>query len=104
MDYEQYLQVMILFLPSFGDLAQRTANLIELNVNTVRQKIGEDGVLSSLEFQMKDAHTAVNASCTVHLDFAVIPSSFAKAVAADNYSRLTQAERNHYQFTVTRGY
>lgn len=105
MDYEQYLLVALLFLSSFEDLAQRTANLIELNVNAVQQKIGSDGILSERKFKMEEAHTAVDATCTVHLDFVVIPSGFAKAVAAaDDYDRLTQAEKNSYKFTVTRGY
>lgn len=105
MGYEEYLLVMLLVFTSFDEIAQRTANLIELNVNTVRQKIGAEGVLSALEFQMKDAHTAVNATCAVHLDFAVIPSGFARTVAApDDYDRLMRAEKNSYQFTVTRGY
>ena len=54
---------------------------------------------------MADAYTAVTAACTVHLDFAVIPSGFAEMAASPEGSAgLEQAERNSYRFAVTRGY
>jgi len=105
MNYDQYLLVMLVFLTSFDEITERTANLIELNVNAVQQEIGSDGELSELQFKMEDAHTAVDASCTVHLDFVIMPKGFAKSVATDEaYSSLEEFEKNSYQFTVTRGY
>lgn len=105
MDYEQYLMVMLVFLTSSDTIAERTANLIELNVNAVQQNIGKEGTLSELQFKMKDAHTAVNATCTVHLDFVVMPKVFAQSVVSDEtYHSLENFEKNSYKFTVTRGY
>lgn len=103
MDYSQYLMVMMIFFTSAEEVTQRTSNLIELNVNTVQQKIGSSGTLTDLEFQMSHAYTAVNAVCKVHLDFVVMPQGFARAVA-DDYAGLEEFQKNSYQFTVTRGY
>jgi hypothetical protein len=105
MNYEQYLMVMTIFLTSSDTIAERTANLIELNVNAAKQNMGKDGTLTELEFKMEDAHTAVNATCTVHLDFAIMPNGFAKSTLSDDtYDSLIEFENNSYSFTVTRGY
>lgn len=105
LNYEQYLMIMMVFLTSSDTLAERTANLVELNVNTVKQNIGSGGTLSELQFKMGEAHTAVNATCTVHLDFAIIPRGFAKLAASEeDYDSLMTFEKNSYKFTVTRGY
>jgi hypothetical protein len=105
LDYDNYLMIMMVFLTSRSAVVQRTSNLIELNVNTVEQGIGADGTLSELTFKMDNAVTAVNATCSVHMDFLVIPDSFAKAVASDDtYSELKEFEKNSYKYTVTRGY
>lgn len=105
LDYEQYLKIMTIMLTSSDTLTQRTANLIELNVNTVQQKVGASGTLSEKKFKMSEAHTAVNATCTVHLDFVVMPKGFAKQVTdSGTYGEITEFEKNSYKFTVTRGY
>lgn len=105
LDYEQYLKLMIVFLTSTDEVMNRTRNLIELNVNAADAGLKEDENLTSLSFHMKDAHTAVNATCTVHLDFLVMPEGFArKAARRDDYNSLMEFEKNSYKFTVTRGY
>lgn len=105
LDYEQYLMIMMVFLTSSDTIAERTANLIELNVNAAEQKIGENGSLSELKFKMADAHTAVNATCAVHLDFVIMPMGFAQAAVSDEtYGSITNFQKNSYKFTVTRGY
>ena len=105
LDYDNYLMIIMLFLTSMDDVTQRSANLIELNVNNVEQAIPADKELSELTFHMSDAHTAVNTSCTVHIDFLVIPMGFAKdTVDDDTYSELTEFENNLFKYTVTRGY
>lgn len=105
LDYEQYLKLMIVFLTSTDEVMNRTRNLIELNVNAADAGLKEDENLTSLSFHMKDAHTAVNATCTVHLDFLVMPEGFArKAASRDDYNSLMEFEKNSYKFTVTRGY
>lgn len=104
LDYEQYLMVMLLFMTTVEEIAERTANLISLNVNTVEQKIGETGTLSKLTFTMENAVTAVNATCKVHLDFLIMPESMAKIFMGDDYGNVETYSKNQYGFTVTRGY
>ena len=105
LDYEQYLMVMLIFMTTPEQISERTGNLISLNVNTVKQGIGSSGTLSELKFKMEDAVTAVDATCSVHLDFAVMPQGFAQAaVDGDTYTALESFEKNTYKFTVTRGY
>lgn len=105
LNYDQYLLVMITFLTSEDQVASRTGDLITLNVNAVQQEVGEDGELSELKFNLDDAYTAVEASCTVHIGFVVMPDSFAKKAAGDAaYDSLAEYEKNQYKFTVTRGY
>lgn len=105
LNYEQYLKLMIVFLTTTDEVMNRTRNLIELNVNAADAGLGEDDNLTSLTFHMKDAHTAVDATCTVHLDFLVMPDGFARKVAtSEDYNSLMEFEKNSYKFTVTRGY
>ena len=107
MDYEQYLMVMMIALTTSQQVERRTGNLITLNVNTVRGRVGPDrsAKLNSLDWKLSEAVTAVDATCSVHLDFVVMPDGFAKQMTSDNtYNELSQFEKNTYQFTVTRGY
>ena len=101
LDYEQYLQIMILFLTTSDQVSSRTSNLITLNMNNVIQKSD----FSELDFEMKKAVTAVDASCSVHSDFVVMPGNFAqKVLTSDKNAELESFEKNTYRFTVTRGY
>lgn len=105
LDYNQYMLVMITFLRTSDQIAARTGDLITLNVNAVKQEVGEDGELNELNFKLDDAYTAVEASCTVHINFVVMPDSFAKKAVDDAvYNSLTEYEKNKYKFTVARGY
>lgn len=105
LDYNQYLLVMLTFLTTSDQVAKRTGDLITLNVNAVQQEVGEDGALNKLEFDINNAYTAVEASCTAHINFIVMPDSFAKkTLDASTYDSLTSYEKNKYKFTVTRGY
>ncbi len=103
LDYGQYLEIMLLIMTSPGEVAARTANLITLNVNEVKQDSPD--TLTALEFEMKDAVTAVDATCAVHLDFVVMPDGFARKMTDGGvYGELVEFEKNHYKYTVTRGY
>jgi hypothetical protein len=105
LNYKQYLIVLITFLTDSNTVTERTADLITLNVNAVKQKVGESGELSSLSFKMDEAYTAVNATCSVQMDMVVMPKNFAKQVVdSSTYSELEEFEQNNYSFTVTRGY
>lgn len=101
LNYEQYLLVLLFALTPGETLYARTGDLICLNVNNVKQ----GGTLSSLEFKMKDAVTAVKTSCSVHLNYLIIPDGFAKAtVDGDVYNEMKEFEKNKYKFSVIRGY
>ena len=103
--YEDYLMVMLVFMTTTSEIAERTSDLIELNVNTVLQGIGEDGTLSELQFKMDDAVTAIDAKCSVKLGFAVIPDSMARQLLdSGSMQTLTENSENTYTFKVTRGY
>lgn len=105
LDYEQYCMIMMLFLTRSEDLSRRSADLITLNVNTVKQQIGSKGILDKLEFKMENTVTAVDVTCAVQLDMVVMPKSFAKStVDAETYAAIEEFEDNVYKFTVTRGY
>lgn len=107
MNYEQYLMVMMIAMTTSEQVERRTGNLIMLNVNTVRERLGPDrgAVLKSLNWKLSEAVTAVDATCAVHLDFVVMPDGFARQMTSDDtYGELSRFEKNAYQFTVTRGY
>ncbi|MBR6095267.1 MAG: hypothetical protein IKP92_09645 [Lachnospiraceae bacterium] len=112
--YEQYLMIMLIFMTSSEKVFARTQNLIELNMNAVIEEVGEDKNLkddyANAAFKMKNAHTAVKSTCSVQMDFALIPRGFAKAfLGAKNsggatYEDLEEFEKTTYQFDVIRGY
>jgi hypothetical protein len=105
LDYNQYLMIMLTFLTTSDQVIQRTSDLITLNVNTVKNSIGEDGTLTNLSFKMDNAYTAVDATCAVHLDMVVMPDGFAKkTLNSGTYNEVASFEKNTYKFTVSRGY
>ncbi len=115
--YENYLMIMLLFFTADSDMYSRIGDLIELNVNAVRCQIGEEGDLKypgevgsenakTMIFNLDDAYTAVDATCSVQMDFLVMPSSFARLTLKneDRLNELEKFEKQRYNFTVTRGY
>jgi hypothetical protein len=103
LNYEQYMLVLLIAFTPREDIASRTGDLICLNVNNVRQ--GSTGSISTLEFQLDKAVTAVEASSSVHLNYVVMPDGFAQStVGDDTYSEMQEFEKNRYKFTVIRGY
>ena len=101
--YNDYVMLMLIFMTDKNTLAQRTANLISLNVSFVKQ--GSPGELTELSFKPENAHTAVKASCGVQMDFVVMPKGFAKRAADDDtYQEMEEFEDNSYKYTVIRGY
>lgn len=101
--YDEYVLFMLIFMTSKSDLAQRTANLIAINVSHVKQ--GSPDELSELSFKPENAHTAVKAFCGVHMDYAVMPKDFARRAAdEDTYQGMNDFEKNSYKYTVIRGY
>ena len=107
MDYEQYLWVMLMVMTPSDKVTSRTADLITLNINGIQQSVGEDEKkeIDHLDFTMDKTVTAVNATCSVHLDFAVMPDGFAEQVVEDDtHNALREYQKNFYKFTVTRGY
>lgn len=107
LDYEQYLMVMVIFMTTSEQAARRTGNLIELNMNAVKQDIGSEKgkTLGPLAWHLSDGVTAVDATCSVHLNFVFMPDGFAKQMTKGaQYDAIKQFEKNAYKFTVTRGY
>lgn len=104
LNYQQYLVALVMFMTPGSDIASRTGDLIELNVNTVQQKIGETGKLSELKFKMNKAVTAVKATCSVQLDFVIMPKDMAKLFLGDEYDSLENYMKNRYTFHVSRSY
>ena len=115
--YEQYLFIMLMFMTSSEKVFARTENLVELNMNAVIQEVGADGTLkddyASAPFKMSNAHTAIESTCSVHMDFALIPDGFAKAFlgaktdsgeAGVSYEEVKNFEKTIYEYTIVRGY
>ena len=105
LDYEEYLKVMIMFLTPANIVTERTSNLITLNMNNVVQTIEPGESLAFLEFKMRDAVTAINATCEVQSDFLVMPFGFSeKILNTETNEQIKRMEQNRYSYTVTRGY
>ncbi|MCM1467079.1 MAG: DUF5702 domain-containing protein [Alistipes sp.] len=105
MDYEQYLTVLLAFVVSPSDLASRTQDLIELNVNTAKTSAEDvSKAKPSSAFEMGKAYTAVDATCSVHINFVVIPEGYMRKVVPDEEESMREYEKRRYKFTVTRGY
>ncbi len=103
LDYHQYLQIMLLLMRDSSTLLLRVGDLITLN--TSHYMLGGGGNLTSLPFKMSDTATAVEASCYVRMDFAVMPKGFAQAVLDDGtYASVEEFEDRGYRFEIIRGY
>lgn len=104
LNYEQYMVALLLLFTSSKDIIGRTGDLICLNVNNVTQ--GSD--FSKLTFTMDKAVTAVKASCSVHLNYAVMPDGFAKTLfkedEAGTYKSMKEVEKHYYKYSIVRGY
>ena len=115
--YEQYLFIMLMFMTSSQKVFARTENLVELNMNAVIQEVGENGTLkddyANAPFKMSNAHTAVQSTCSVHMDFALVPDGFAKAFLGAktndgdpgvSYEDVKNFEKTVYEYSIVRGY
>lgn len=108
LDYEMYLTLMLL-TGSTRQLTERVGNLISMNISGVRAGVG-DSVETTISDEQKTfdphtAYTAVDSTCSVQLDFAVIPPGMAAwLLGEEGFSRLQSYSNNTYTFTVTRGY
>ena len=104
LNYKQYLEVMVLFFIKDTNVLNRTANVITLNMNNIKYKPGSGNELSELKYKLEDAHTAVEAYCTVSSHFVVMPKGFAQKVVPESFGQLESLEDNSYKFKVTRSY
>ena len=106
MDYETYLTIMLIALTTDDQIARRTGDLISLNVSCVEQGLDKNGTLTkdTLSFKMTEAYTAINATCSVALDFVVLPMSMANMLLGGDTSTLDEIRNTGFKFTVTRGY
>ena len=105
LSYNQYLRIMVMLFVGNDDLVARTRTLISLNMNLVGGELGPNGKIEKLNFKASEAKTAQNSTCSVHLDFAVIPQSFLNVVADDSVAtEISDFEKNSFNFSVVRGY
>ncbi len=104
MKYDTYLTVMLLAMVTDDDIFSRTADLISLNVSAVESGLTKDENLTELSFDMSKAYTAVDATCSVRLDFAVLPPAMANTLLGGDTATLDKIREKGFSFTVTRGY
>lgn len=101
--YEDYLYILMCLKVDDNTLLNRTSNLITLNVN---QAVNREGSLSSLKFKMEQTVTAVEATCKVKMDFAVVPESFVEMYLknTDTERVIRTIEEHYFGYSVIRGY
>lgn len=113
LDYNQYVNIMLLVFVDTDTLVKRTGNLICINLNNAIN----NGNLDSQEFILKNAVTAVKGTSSVHFNFLMLPNGFGggesyegmgafsrKVVDEDTYNKMKEIEKNRYKFSVIRGY
>lgn len=104
LSYEQYVWAMLFVFCKAERLEQRTKNLIELNLNAIKQDIGE-GKMTEKVYSLSQTYTAVDASCGVQMNFGVFPMDmFAGFANPSTYDQMADLEKQMYQFSVTKGY
>lgn len=101
--YEDYLFIMMLLLVDDNTLLNRTSNLITLNVN---QALNKEDELSTLSFKMADTVTAVETTCKIKADFAVVPENFLEMYLKNTSTETTirSIEDHYFGYSVIRGY
>ena len=111
-NYKQYIGLMLLVFTPTDKLIKRTGDLICINVNNA-QNIG--GGLTQ-KFKLKEAATAIKASCSVKLDFILLSDGFGgsgssggkklgeNVISKDTWSSMKKVEEGKYNFSVIRGY
>lgn len=101
--YEDYLYILMCLLVDDNTLLNRTSNLITLNVN---QAVNHEDELSSLSFKMADTVTAVEATCKVKMDFAVVPENFLELYLKNTSTEtmIRSLEDHYFGYSVIRGY
>ena len=115
-NYSQLVTIMILLFVDLDTLVSRTGNLICVNVNNALYdgKL-EDG--SEQKMKMKEAYTAVKGTCSVKLDYLLLPNGYGgnrgyedlgiftqKSIQKDTWDRMKEVEQNDHKFSVIRGY
>lgn len=102
MSYEDYVFVLMVLFTNSDNLVGRTANLITLNVN---QSQNDGDELSSLDFKMSEAYTAVESSCDVNLKFVIVPDNFVNMfMSSDTKALIQKLDNGGYGYSVIRGY
>ncbi|MCD7739075.1 MAG: DUF5702 domain-containing protein [Lachnospiraceae bacterium] len=107
LNYENYLYLLMYLQVDASTLVQRTGTLITLNVNQAMREISEkDSELTSLEFNTKDAVTAVKSTCNVKMDFVILPDNFAEMYlsGSDAETVINKLESQYIGYSVIRGY
>jgi len=103
LSYEDYLYVLLCLMLDGDTLMSRTSNLITLNVNQA-QNPGD--TLTSLKFKMADTVTAIESTCKVKMDFAVLPKSFMELYLSGTSAeaKIKILEDEYFGYSIIRGY
>lgn len=101
--YEDYMYVLMYLFVDASTLLQRTSNLITLNVNLVQQ--GTDQ-LEKLEFKMSETVTAVKSTCTIDIDFLIVPKNYINMFIPNSSTTnvMQKLEDGSYAYSMIRGY
>lgn len=109
MGYEEYLFLMLCITAIDREtLLNRTADLITLNVNKCQTDNAslKNNEMTSLSFKMSDAVTAIQSTCSVNLDFIIVPKGIFNVFITDENTRtkMDQINETGYGHSVIRGY
>ena len=104
LNYEQYMQVMVMFFIGTDTAFRRTSHLITINMNNIKGKVPENGTITQQVFDLNKMPTAVDSRCAVQGSFIVMPEGFIRLVMPQQYSSFMEFENNQYQFSVIRSY
>ncbi len=98
--YDDYTTIMLVFSCMGGNenILNRTSNLITLNVNQAQNEGG--GLLTSLDFKMKDTVTAVKSTCRVKMKYIFVSPGLMNSILGTTSSR----DNSYTGFSVYRGY
>ena len=101
--YEDYMYVLMCLFVDSGTLLERTSNLITLNVNQAEQKADK---LTTLNFKMNSTVTAVKSTCTIDIDFVIVPEGFVNMFLPDSDATnvIQKLEDGTYGYSVIRSY
>nr|MCR5674087.1 DUF5702 domain-containing protein [Lachnospiraceae bacterium] len=104
LSYRDFVQIMILFLTSYGNVVGRTQTLVTVNMNYLEFASAGGDVPAEPNFKLEEAHTAVEASCSVKSPWWMMPLGFAARTTPEHAGELASFADNTYTYSVIRSY